>query len=351
MIFGRRTHSAIGLDVGPRAIAAAQLAFGRDRWRLHAAAIIDRAPGSGTAVNPTEAQRVMHVLARHGFIGRNVVTAVPDQRLIAAVLELPPRSSGAPLGDLARMEVARANRLEVSAFECASWDVPGPARAADGSHMLAVACRHRDADEIVDGVEAAGLCVKALDVRSWAIARACQRVLEPGETVAAVLDLGESAALLTVVHDGVPAYERILADGALDHLRVAVRSRLGIEPELADHLYAGLSLLPQGEESAGAGGEAAGAALEHFENLAGELCTAIAYAEHRLGAEIRRVHLQGHGAGISGIDAHLTQFLPAPARILRPADVLEMPQSASAAAASPALMTAVGLAMNPEGCS
>ena len=52
-----------------------------------------------------------------------------------------------------------------------------------------------------------------------------------------------------------------------------------------------------------ASGEAAAILAEHLDNLAGELRTAIGYSEHRFDSEIRRLHIQGAGAAIPGIEA------------------------------------------------
>jgi type IV pilus assembly protein PilM len=349
MIRKRILRSAIGLDIGPRTVAAAQLIPARDRWRLQAAALLDRPPGAGPFLDAREALRIAQVLGRQGFSGRDVITAVPDQRLVASMLELPPRSSGAPLSQLARMEMARAHRLSAAAFEMACWEVPGPARAADGTHMMAVACRHTDADELIDGIESVGLSVLALDARSWAIARACAPALQADETVAAVLDLTDSAALLTIVHHGAPAYERLLTDGSLENLRTSIRERLRIETDLADHIFANLRIDSHAPGELPDSGEAAAIVAEHLDNLASELRTALSYAEHRFDTDLRRVYLQGSGAAIPGIEARLTEMLGLQASVLRPDDILNLPADGGAAAHNPAIMVAVGLALHNGG--
>lgn len=354
------TRTPIGLDVGPRSVAAAQLTSvggGRGaagRWKLQAGMVVDRPAGAGSVLRDEEALRIAQVLQRQGFTGADVVLAVPDQRLIgggAATLELPPRSSGAPLEQLARMEMSRAYRLEASSFEMACWEVPGPNRAAEGSHMMAVACRHSDADEMIDGLESAGLRMAALDARSWAIARACQGILAHDERLAAVLDLTQNAALLAIVHEGAPAYERVLADGAIERLQSAIRLKLGIDSTLAEYIFERLRLDTPGEDNSVR--DAATACNDYLDNLASELRTAIAYAEHRFDSDIRRVLIQGSGAAIPGIQERLSALLTMPAQVLRPGDVVQTPEdltgSMHSAISSPALLVAVGLAMHSAG--
>lgn len=348
-------RTPIGLDVGPRTIAAAQLARAGGGWRLEASALIDRPPDAGMVLRDTEAVRIGQILLRQGFARRDVVLAVPDQRLVMSMLELPPRSSGAPIEHLARVEMARAHRLESGAggFEMACWEVPGPPRAAAGSHMMAVACRHGDADELIDGLQGSRLRVAVLDVRAWAIARAClpaKGAEGAGPRVRAVLELSEDAALLVIVHEGRPAYERLIAEGALGHLRAAIRTKLGVEGEVADFIFSNLRLGPDGgRDDHGGGREATVVAGEHFDNLASELRTAIGYAEHRFEAEIDCLFLQGTGAAIPGVVAHLSGLIGIPAKALHPADVVTVPAGSPPSAHSPALMTAVGLAMHDGG--
>jgi Tfp pilus assembly PilM family ATPase len=347
--FGTQSRSPIGLDIGPRTIAAAQLVTGRGGLRLDAAAKLDRPAGAEVVLTAEEAGRVAQVLRRQGFVGRQFVLAIPEQRLLSAMLELPPRSSGAPLEQLARMEMSRANRLEPGGFEMACWEVPGPARAAAGTHMMAVACRHADADELIGGMEPAGLHIAALDARAWAIARACQPALEASETTAAVLDMTENAALLAIVHDGAPAYERLLSDGALERLRDAIRAKLGMDSEVADHLFERMGLRSASEADDDVSRGAAALLSEHLEALATELRTALAYAEHRFSAEIRRVLVQGSGAAIPGVPERLSELLGIPAQALSPADIISVQPAVPTAACTPALMAAVGLAMHGQG--
>jgi Tfp pilus assembly PilM family ATPase len=379
--FGGR--SPIGLDIGPRTIIAVQLATNRlmrGAWRLEAAACLDRPAGADVLLKREEAARIARVLGRQGFSGRDVVAAVPHQQLVTSALELPPRSSGAPLAQLARMELSRAHRMDPASFEMACWEVAGPTRAAPGTHMVAVACRHADADELMDGLESSGLRVLALDARAWAIARASGPALQEDETLAAVLDFSDSAALLVVVHRGAPAYDRLLSEASLDHLRNSICTRLSVEPALADYILDNFRFEESSAGSASAdlespalvggvgvvglvGVDAAPIIAEHLDNLASELRTAFAYAEHRFEAQIKRVLVQGPGAslgsgcgamlngavGSGSLQSRLSELVGVPAFILTPRDVLEIPPPPRMppATESPSLLTAIGLAMHP----
>src|SRR5439155_3902434 len=105
-------------------------------------------------------------------------------------LELPPRSSNAPLERIARMEVARAHRFAPDSFEMGCWDLPAAARATKQTPVMAVACTHSDAAAIMDPFEAGGMNVVALDVKAAALARACSPLLAADATaIIGIVDL------------------------------------------------------------------------------------------------------------------------------------------------------------------
>src|SRR4051794_17457208 len=113
--FSRFTGGAygpIGLDIGSRWVKAVQLAGRGESRSLHAAAVLPtpvvpsvKDPVAEAEMLQTIAARLSSQLVRQGFHGRDVVVAAPAHRLEADLLELPPRGSGAPLDDLARVEI------------------------------------------------------------------------------------------------------------------------------------------------------------------------------------------------------------------------------------------------------
>ena len=137
-------RSSIGVEIGNRQIAAVQL-DGSGRRVLAAAMVARKAGPAGEAAAETEApsdipreasgafgseeaHRLESVLYRQGFTGNQIVLAVPDGKLMTAVLELPSRASGAPVDQLARVELGRLHKRDPGEFEMGCWDVPRPAR-------------------------------------------------------------------------------------------------------------------------------------------------------------------------------------------------------------------------------
>src|SRR4051794_37089099 len=106
------SRSPIGLDLGARRVKAVQLEPSSDSatgWRVAAAATVNRAT-PGVALTSAEVSRVADTLDRLGFTGNRVAVAAPVDKLISAMLELP-KSGQIPLEQIARVELARTNKI------------------------------------------------------------------------------------------------------------------------------------------------------------------------------------------------------------------------------------------------
>jgi len=376
-----RTRSAIGLDVGARSVKAIQFArdrFGDGGWRVAAAAEMPResapqeaaagqpagppvAPTKAGPLAPAEVARLVATLERQGFAGADVVLAAPNDRVYTSMLELPPRSSNAPLEQIARIEMARAHRLAPDGFEMGSWDLPAAARATRQTHVMAVACTHADAVALMDPFEAAGLTVTALDVKAAALARACGPLLNADAGgITGLVDLGWTSATLSLMHQGVVIYGRTLGDSGLHKLYATLAGRLGLDAEVIDYLLSDTGLTA-GHGQSGAkdapvpsasasrktknATDAAGLIAAHFEAAVHELRVSLSYAQHQYpDTPLSRLLLVGGGACIRGVTEHLRRTLAIEARAVAPADVATCPAHLAGPCASPALTSALGLA-------
>jgi Tfp pilus assembly PilM family ATPase len=339
----RRGPSLIGIDPGARSIAAVQL---DGDGAIGAAMVIARPPEGDGALGEEEARALEAVLYRRGFTGRDAALGMPDAALLTEVLELPPRSSGAPIEQLARNEVARTAKRDPASFEIACWEIPAPARAGEATHLMAAGCGHAEADRLLDALESAGFRVRALDARAWALARACRPFL--GSTgPAAVLDIGEYASLLALVHSGTLVYQRPMRDAGLGKLRAAIATELSVAPDVADYLLGGIGRETTKGDRRGAEGaarDAAAVADEHIEALIGEVRTALEYAGHRYPEPVQKIAVVGPGAGLGGLAERLSATLKVTARVTPPSAVANCPSALSAPASDPVLTGALGLA-------
>lgn len=377
--FRLHTHSPIGVDVGARTIKAVQL--GRERWgaggwRVTAAAEMSRDAGANTAtqqqpgeppkpthvVTGVEVQRLMGTLERQGFSGSDVVLAMPNERVFSSMLELPPRSSQAPIEQIARMEVARAHRFAPDSFEMGCWDLPAAARATKQTPVLTVACTHADAESVIDPFEKEGLSVTALDVRAAALARACAPLLAVDAAgIIGIVDLGWTGATLSLMHQGVAIYGRTLGDCGISKLYHTLATRLGLEMEVIDYLLADSGLTREGSGAAPEAGkatpvkgknatDAAGLIAAHFEAAVHELEVSLSYAQHQYpDTPLSRLLVVGGGGCIRGVTGHLRATLGIEARAIAPMDVAQPTPAVSEKCASPALTAALGLAQFTEG--
>jgi Tfp pilus assembly PilM family ATPase len=291
------------------------------------------------------------------------VLAVPDERVVSSMLELPPRSSQAPIEQIARMEVARAHRFAPDSFEMGCWDLPAAARATKQTPVMAVACTHADAAAVMDPFEAEGLSVCALDVKVVALARACAPLLDADVGgITGIVDLGWSGATLSLMHQGVAIYGRTLGDCGISKLYHTLATRLGLEIEVIDYLLAD-SGLATGEAGAAAtttdaapapkkgknAKDAAGLIAGHFEAAVHELQVSLTYAQHQYpNTPLNRLLVVGGGGCIRGVTGHLRAALGIEARAVAPADLAECAAAAAAKCASPGLTLALGLAQFTE---
>ncbi|MFP4144450.1 MAG: pilus assembly protein PilM [Phycisphaeraceae bacterium] len=345
--------SPIGLDLGTRAIKAAQVTGRGRRLRLRAAAVLPRLETGGVP-GEEELARLIRVLDRRGFVGRRVVAAVPGERLFTTVLELPPAGSGAPRMQIVRGEMARAHRQSEDALEVAAWDLPqGGGQSGQAAKTLAVACSHDDARPLLTALESAGLSVCALDIPPWAVLRACRRFADrPGQLYAAV-DLGWRAATLVLMIDHVVLYHRTLGGFGGEGLVSAIRREGDLPPELIPALLRRIGLC--GEEKLDPRDRPLAMRLrgplqDYTEALAQELALSLDYALQQYPrSDVQMLMLLGGGAGVPGLAEGLYELLDLEVEPLAAADVLSCPASLNCERLGGELTQAIGLALCPPG--
>ncbi|MEE9211282.1 MAG: pilus assembly protein PilM [Phycisphaeraceae bacterium] len=347
----RSRRTPIGLDVGARSLKAVQLRGAPGAWRIEAAAAICRTE-CGPEVCSRDVQRLCDVLYRQGFTGQQVVLAVPHEKLVAEVLELPSRGSGAPLDQIARMELARTHRKDPESFEMSLWDLPAPARAHETTSVMTAACSHADADAILDCFEGYGLDVLALDVQAWALARACAPLLAGSQGIEAIFDIGWTAARLVLLHDDVVIYERTMKDAGLQTLHQALSGRFDLDDDAADHVLTRIGLAPNTTDQQGHPqplADISSVITPHVDVLVRELKMSLSYAAHRYpDAECKRLFLVGGGSAIPKLADYLTAALGVPVEIPCHADMAECNTAVPAICSTALLTTAIGLAQYLE---
>jgi Tfp pilus assembly PilM family ATPase len=356
--FGKQPRSAIGLDIGARRVKAVQLepsTAASTGWRVAAAASVNR-NAVGQPVSADEVWRICDTLDRLGFVGNRVVLAAPTDKLISGVLELPKTGGGhIPLEQIARVELARTNKVAPESFEMGCWELPVSARGVKAAHVMAVGYPHDQANQLLDLVESAGFDAVAMDVRSCALARACAGIAAAPPGITALLDLGWASASLVLMYSGMVVYVRALTDGGINRVYDALTKRLRLEPELTDYLMeeVGLREPPTEERRAGERialpSDARSLVVTYADAIVRELLASFAYAARQYtDASVTKLLLMGTGASVPGLGEHLTKELSLEATTVAPRDLTECPPSLLEACASPEMTPALGLAQFPE---
>src|SRR5690606_4678074 len=125
-----------------------------------------------SALSELEARRIRAILDRQGFRGSRAVLSAPRSMVRSTSIELPPASSGAPLQQLATVELGRIHRLTPGTFTFGFWELPPSARANAAPQTMAVTCLNHESDALCDTCEHAGFEPIAIDTAGLATVRA-----------------------------------------------------------------------------------------------------------------------------------------------------------------------------------
>jgi len=333
--------SPIGVDVGERYIKAVQFSRSGGKWQISAAAGIKR-DNQGSDITGAEVRRLREQLNESGFHGNRLVLAVPGEKLLTGIMELPPASSGAPIDILARSELARMHKCDAQSFEMASWQLPAPARAANTTFVMGAACTHADADSLLDCFEGEGFHVERLDIQSQAMARACGPLLNASMGLSGILDLGWTAPRLVLLYNGAVIYQRKLPKSAYGVMVDGLAGDLGMDAAQVEKMLSGA-------DRAQPRPEAVDACLERYvAGIIEEMRIPLSYVSNQypdVGSD--RLLLVGGGARLDGLARRLAEAMDWTVCAARMADLADGPESLDRDYGS-TLVVAAGLAWAEE---
>ena len=310
----------VGLDIGSSAVKAVELRHGRGACSLAAfgvaplpAGAVDGADGS-IADRDAVVRAVRTLLDGRGFKTRAVALALAGNAVMVRRIELPamsPAELDASIYWEARQHVpfpAEEVTLDYKVLRAPS----GP-EAAGSTDVLLVAARKDRVAEYAGVVEQAGCTPAVIDVDVFALLNAHE--LNYGGDAAAVLaliDVGASAASVTVVAGGQPVGTRALPLGARSY-QDALRGELGLEPVEAARI-----VQPQ-PGAAPAADEARGVLRSVSERIAAEIADTLDFFRgsgpiDELGALV----LCGGGARVAGLADALAARQQVPVHVLDP---------------------------------
>lgn len=368
---GKKSRGPIGIDLGSRWIKAAQVSSPNWQPALEAAVAMPRLVPGGP-LSDAEVHRLAEVLERQGFTGRQVVLAAPNESLLTGTLNLPPRGSGAPVDQIARMELSRMHKCDPQGIELSYWDLPSVG-GGNTSTVMAVACPHAAAAALLDRFESVGLDVVGMDVHWLALARACQPLWEsfsiadesgtPAVGLHAILDLGWRGARLTVLRETIVTFERVLTEGGLNRLAEELKSKFRLDDLALDCVLRETPLITA-TQTAGETQDEATPSSEaerrqprdqafdevrrtmggYAESLVRELQLSLDYAvQSARGESVRGLALTGGGA-LNGLDAFIAEQLNLKTQTVTAIDLVQVSPALTATAGNPTLIAALGLA-------
>jgi len=348
----------IGLEITHRWVTAAQL---RGAGRGSAARLLGvlrwSRPTPGAALHAEEAERIAGALDRAGFAGESVVVNAPEDALLSAVLELPPRSSKAPIERLAMNEMARLHRRETGTFGMAMWDLPASDRGRAGTTAMAVALPDGACEGTLSATAIAGLRAVAVEPRACAVGRACGAFARGMQGLVGVLDLGWTHTLLMLLHvagdESVVVYERRIDEGAYSGVVQHLRERLGLDESAAE------AALRTCSEDGGRINPKITELLrtvrryqsDFFDALLPEVHRSFSYAVQRYpAASLCGVCLTGEGAAVRGLRSRVASALSVDAWRVCARDVAAVHER-SALGGDAASVGAIGLAAYEPGAA
>ncbi|MFN9571997.1 MAG: pilus assembly protein PilM [Betaproteobacteria bacterium] len=216
--FSSKTPPLIGLDIGSSSVKLVELSRGAGgvvRLERYAIEPLPRGAVVDGNIDKIEvvAEAVKRALRRAGCRIKNVSLALPASAVITKRIALPANLREEEL----EMQVeSEANQYIPFALDEVSLDfqVLGPIpNAPDDVEVLIAASRKEKVEDRMAVAQAAGLRPVVVDVESYAMRAALERLIEQlpngGEgLVIAVFYLGANTTSVTVMHDGEAIYER-----------------------------------------------------------------------------------------------------------------------------------------------
>ena len=348
-IFGRRTHSLVGFDIGSAWVKLVELSrddAGRCRVEAFGAEPLPPNAVADHDINDVQgvAAAIKRLSRRVGARGRDAATAVGGASVFTKVVELDASLSDAELAERAIEEAARHIPFPLAEvaldFEVQHLSEDHP----DQVEVLLAACRSDEVEVRQAALELGGQRAKVVGLERHAAQRAFEHIHAAAaggehDAVAALIDVGFATTKVSIFVDGKATHARELSFGARQ-LGDDLKRRDGGSPVNLNHA------LPEEPLPA----DCAADVLEPFaQSLAERIERAMQFglaSDQRAGTP--QVFLAGGLATLGGLAPRLRDALAAPVAIANPFFGMARATRVDANeldAAAPALAIACGLAL------
>lgn len=343
----------IGVCFDSRSIHAAQVRREKAGWSLAGAVRLERAGKVDVAapLSREEVQRLREAMALQGMHAGQVVIAAPAGHATLTAMELPPRASGAPLEQIAGMELSRLQKLEPGSFEITLWELPkaqGRAKSGAESYIAATAT-HAAGEALSAAFDGSGLAVRALVPEALTLAKAAGTNPEHR----AIASLNRHAMDVVVLsEEGKVVYHRALPELGLHRVYTTLKERATLSVEAVDGAIAALAAgekSPAGEELDGRLKTLAAvvgrAIADHAEFVAVEVGRSLSYASrYSPDCEQKPLRLVGTAAQFPGMSERLAELLQMECSPLACGQVLQV-RDAAMWTGNSGVISAIGASM------
>ncbi len=339
--------SAIGVDIGSRTIAVAEVKGGRGATSVTnfgGVELPDDAVREGEILDPPAvAEALRELVGTAKLSGKKVWLGVANQRVVVRQVDLPAMEEKELRASL-RYQVQEYIPIPVEEAEL-DVHVVSDYTADDGAPMqrLLLVAGHQDMIAAhVDAAVQAGLKPIGVDLNPFAVLRAMgdESALEQGNQV--LVDAGAGVTNIVVHEQGVPTFVRILVMGS-DQITDALASGLAVTREEAEAAKRGAIV--------GTTADVAGRIVtEQADAFVDEVRSSLDYYQAQTGsARLSGVVLTGGGALLAGLSDRLAASVRLPVEVGNPfarwqaSDTVYSEEDL--AGVGPSLVTAIGLAL------
>lgn len=319
-LFGK--SSAVGLDLGHRAIRAAQLERHGNGWRVTRYASVPTPAGSikdGVVVDVEEVGLAIRQVLRDAHISASSAhIAVSGGTVVVRVVRIPTM----PEATLRKSIKYEAGRYVPSSAEDSYIEFEIVGRADDGQMDVLLAAAPKDIVQArMAACQAAGLEVDSVDIEPFAAYRSLVEI-DPsldlhGQTFA-LIDVGAANTRMSVIQNGVFTMTRTIPNGA-QMLTEALKGYFKLSEDDAEQGKAQLDIADLIEDAKPRENPPLRVIQPHVDDLVREIRRSLNYFQSQLteGSQSKSVEtllLTGGGAKLRGLATYIGHKLGLPTR-------------------------------------
>ena len=326
-IFGNKSGSVIGVDVGSSSIKVVQIRHERGRAVLETYGAIALGPYAGTEIGratqlPVEkiSEALRDVIREANVTAQDAGVSIPYASSLVSVITLPLAAEGR-LDTVVPLEARKYIPVPISEVKL-DWSVVsgGAGHDAQKIEILFVAIHNETLDKFKRIIASAGISASFFEIEVFSSVRAS---LEHGIAPIAVVDMGAATTKLYVVERGIVRESHIINRGAQE-LTLSLARALNIPVAAAEDRKRKAGLLPPAP-----GDPLAAPAQRSFDltlsPLLAEIAHTLASFEARINEPVSAVVFTGGGATLKGFRDFAGSKLAVETRIADPFGKTEAP--------------------------